>query len=96
MAAVATLLSRKTALRAELIARRAAQAPRLGPAAAAAIGDRLVSAFRLPKGAIVSAYWPLPGELDPRPCALRLAAAGHKLALPRMHGPDRPLTFHLW
>lgn len=52
--------------------------------------------FRLPQGGIVSGYWPLADELDPRPCMDRLARLGHPLALPRVRGRGRPLAFHAW
>jgi len=45
---------------------------------------------------VVSGYWPLGAELDPRPCLRRLAVRGHRLALPRMQGERSPLAFHLW
>ena len=43
---------------------------------------------------MVSGYWPMRGELDPRPALLALAAAGHPLCLPVVAGkgqaPDFP------
>jgi 5-formyltetrahydrofolate cyclo-ligase len=85
---------RKAELRALLLSRRRA-AP--DPAAAArAVADRLLAGLSMPEGALVSGYWPLGSELDPRPCLRRLAARGHRLALPRMQGPGQPLAFHLW
>jgi 5-formyltetrahydrofolate cyclo-ligase len=50
----------------------------------------------LPTTGIVSGYWPLEDELDPRPCMDRLAGLGHPLALPRVQGRGRPLAFHAW
>ncbi|HSA82444.1 MAG TPA: 5-formyltetrahydrofolate cyclo-ligase [Geminicoccaceae bacterium] len=87
------LVRRKAELRALLLARRRA-AP--GPAAAVAVADRLLHEIDVPQGAVVSGYWPLAGELDPRPCLHRLAARGHPLALPRMQGQGQPLAFHPW
>ena len=66
-----------------------------GPAAAEAVAERIVCAFRLPPG-IVSGYWPLADEFDPRPAMARLAGLGHPLALPRVQGWGRPLAFHAW
>lgn len=60
------------------------------------MASRIVAEFRLPDGGIVSGYWPLAGELDPRPAMHRLAALGHPLALPRVQGRGRPLSFHAW
>ena len=57
----------------------------MGAAAAEAVADRLVREFRLPPG-IVSGYWPLADEFDPRPAMVRLAGLGHPLALPRVQG----------
>jgi 5-formyltetrahydrofolate cyclo-ligase len=88
------LVRRKAELRALLLSRRRA-AP--DPAAAAlAAADRLLRDVILPPDAVVSGYWPLGSELDPRPSLGRLAARGHRLALPRMQGERRPLAFHLW
>jgi 5-formyltetrahydrofolate cyclo-ligase len=87
------LVRRKAELRALLLTRRPA-AP--GPAAAAAVADRLLHDIGVPPAAVVSGYWPLAGELDPRPCLRRLGARGHPLALPRMQGQGQPLAFHSW
>jgi 5-formyltetrahydrofolate cyclo-ligase len=88
------LARRKAELRALLLSRRRA-AP--DPAAAArAVADRLLRDVTLPDAAVVSGYWRLGSELDPRPCLRRLAARGHRLALPRMQGERRPLAFHRW
>ena len=71
------LVRRKAELRALLLSRRRA-AP--DPAAAArAVAERLLRDVTLPDAAVVSGYWPLGGELDPRPCLRRLAARGHRL-----------------
>jgi 5-formyltetrahydrofolate cyclo-ligase len=64
--------------------------------AAEAVADLLIGAFRLPDGGIVSGYWPLADELDPRPTMMRLVTLGHPLALPRVQGPGQPLAFHAW
>jgi len=47
---------------------------------------------------VISAYWPMGSEMDPRPLMLRLAEAGADLCLPRLlEGPARaPLRFHRW
>lgn len=93
---VSPLVEAKAKLRAEVLERRAAMEPGLRATAAAAVADRLTRHFRLPEGGVVSGYWPLEGELDPRPALQRLADAGHPLALPRMYGRQEPLVFHLW
>lgn len=91
-----SLVRRKAALRAEQRRGRSAAAARLGAAAAEAVARRIVTEFELPPGAIVSGYWPLAGEFDPRPAMQRLAGLGHPLALPRVQGWGRPLAFHAW
>lgn len=46
-------------------------------------------------GAVLAAYWPLPGEADPRPLALALAERhGWSLALPVVTGDE--LVFRRW
>lgn len=45
-------------------------------------------------GAIVSAYWPMRSEADPRPLALALATAGASLCLPAFVG--RVMEFRVW
>ena len=64
--------------------------------AAETVADRLIAAFRLPEGAVVSGYWPLADELEPRPAMSRLAALSDPLALPRVQGRGRALAFHAW
>jgi 5-formyltetrahydrofolate cyclo-ligase len=91
-----SLVRRKAALRREQRRQRSALDPHLGVAAAEAVADRLARAFRLPPGSVVSGYWPLADEFDPRPAMARLAGLGHPLALPRVQGWGRPLAFHAW
>jgi 5-formyltetrahydrofolate cyclo-ligase len=91
-----SLVRRKAALRAEQRRRRGAVAAQLGVMAADAVARQIVSEFRLPPGAIVSGYWPLADEFDPRPAMDRLAGLGHPLALPRVQEWGRPLAFHAW
>jgi len=50
----------------------------------------------LPRGAVVSFYWPMGDEADPRALAHALAARGHKLALPVVAAKRSPLHFRLW
>lgn len=62
-------------------------------------GERLVEHFPfelLTPGAVVSAYWPLPGEIDPRPLMAALARRGARLALPVVVAPRSPLIFRAW
>lgn len=50
----------------------------------------------LPKSCIIAGYHAVRSEADPAPLMLRLAAAGHSLALPCVTRPDTPLTFRLY
>jgi 5-formyltetrahydrofolate cyclo-ligase len=85
----------KRRLRAGAEARRAAAAA-TAEAAGNVVCARLLDAVRLPQGAVVSAYWPMRCELDPRPLMHALHEAGHPMALPDMPGIGRPLVFRAW
>ena len=61
-----------------------------------AIRDRYLSAFEPPAGAVVSAFWPMPGELDLRPLLEALHARGCVCALPVVVARDAPLVFRAW
>jgi 5-formyltetrahydrofolate cyclo-ligase len=63
---------------------------------ATAIPDRFLAAVSIPPDAAVSGYWPMRGELDPRPLMTALSARGHGLCLPVVVGKDRPLLFRAW
>ncbi len=91
---IATLDDEKRRLRAEAKRRRAAAAAAEG--AAEALRDRLLADLALPEGAVVSAYWPMGSERDPRPLMAALHGRGHPLALPAVAGPERPLVFRAW
>lgn len=47
-------------------------------------------------GRRIAAYWPLPGEPDPRDALRRWQAAGWQILLPRVVMPQAPLAFHGW
>jgi 5-formyltetrahydrofolate cyclo-ligase len=47
-------------------------------------------------GAVVSGFWPLPGEIDIRPLLLALAGRGHVVALPETPARGQRLIFHRW
>ena len=63
-------------------------------------GNTLAACFHesvhLPRGAIVSGYWPLPGELDIRPLVHQIHEAGHPIALPVVKAKGEPLLFRRW
>ncbi len=94
------LVRRKAELRARLLARRseleAAEAAAAADAVAARVAELIPAEQDPAEQAVVAAYWPLAGELDPRPAMRRLAARGHRLALPRMQGKGLPLAFHVF
>ena len=85
----------KRRLRAGAEARRAAAAAATEEAGHA-VCARLLDAVPVPQGAVVSAYWPMRCELDPRPLLHALHEAGHAIALPDMPGMGRPLVFRAW
>jgi len=82
--------------RAALRARRSG----LDPAERAACDDAIVAALRALvdalKPASLAAWWPMPGEPDPRAAFARWHAAGIALALPRVAAPGAPLVFERW
>ncbi len=49
-----------------------------------------------PRDTVISGYWPIRDEIDPRPLLDSLAARGHALALPVVGPPDAPLVFRAW
>ncbi len=65
-------------------------------AAARSIAERVSTLVDVHDRSVVSAYWPLPGELDPRPALLSLVKCGAAGALPRVVGDGKPLDFHAW
>jgi 5-formyltetrahydrofolate cyclo-ligase len=44
----------------------------------------------------VAGYWPVGGEIDPRPLLAALAKAGREIALPRMVSREGPARFLAW
>jgi 5-formyltetrahydrofolate cyclo-ligase len=90
------LVERKAALRTQALGRRAGMAESYRRSVADAVAALVADELPLAAGAIVSGYWPLSGELDPRVAMARLGSRGHPLALPRLDGPGRPLRFLAW
>ena len=86
----------KKELRATLLARRRALPEEARVRAAGEAAEIFLDAVRLPVGEPVSGYWPMRGELDPRPLMARLAGRGHPLLLPAVVGDGQPLTFREW
>jgi len=95
-----SLANDKAELRKDCYARRNAIEPKAAAAAANEVAGRVTTEIGLAgidlTNCIVSAYWPLKSELDPRPAIRALALRGANLALPRTVGDGNPLAFHLW
>jgi 5-formyltetrahydrofolate cyclo-ligase len=93
----ASLIEEKDRLRRSAGQRRSELAAAEAPAVAGArAADQFMTEFSIPAGTIVSAYWPMGDELDPRPLIRRLQAAGHVIGLPVVVAKGAPLTFRAW
>jgi len=86
----------KRALRRALLQDRAEVMPAHAATARLAIRDRYLTAFDPQPGTVVSAFWPMPGELDLRPLLEALHARGCVCALPVVVGRNMPLVFRRW
>lgn len=56
----------------------------------------LDAAAELTRFAVVGLYWPFRGEIDTRPLARRLIAAGTRVGLPVVVARDAPVEFREW
>jgi len=96
-AAISSLAARKAALRREAKARRAVAArAATGDAPGEAVCRRVLDAIPIADGAVVSAYWPMDDELDPRPLMRALHARGCTIGLPVVVGRGHALRFRRW
>jgi 5-formyltetrahydrofolate cyclo-ligase len=86
----------KTAMRARAKARRGRIAAGTRRRAPDRVAKNLLRDIALPSGSVISAYWPLPDELDTGPLLAMLAAAGHQVALPVVVASGAPLQFRRW
>jgi 5-formyltetrahydrofolate cyclo-ligase len=75
-----------------LARRRAAHSAAAGEAAA----RHFLAAAPLSPRAVVSAYWPMGEELDPRPLMRALHEVGHRVCLPVVVERAAPLAFRAW
>ena len=92
-----SLIEEKAAFRRKMGERRRALAAAEMPAEAGRrAADVFFSQFKLPEGAIVSAYWPMGDELDPRPLIQQLHAKGVSICLPVVVGKGLALAFRRW
>ena len=58
--------------------------------------DRFLESISVKPRCDVSGYWPIQGELDPRPLLTRLLQRGCRCALPVIVGRELPLMFREW
>ena len=80
-------------------ARRARLAPEARAAASLAVRDRLsewLASTPIARDGVISGYWPIRDEIDPRPAMQALAERGYRLALPVSIAHGEPLTFRAW
>jgi 5-formyltetrahydrofolate cyclo-ligase len=94
-----TIAAEKAALRKIMRARRAALAPEARAVASLAVRDRLMAwlaSAALARESVISGYWPIRDELDPRPTLQALAERDYRLALPVSIAHGEPLAFRAW
>lgn len=77
------------------LARRSAIDEPARAAAARTIAER-VAAIDLPAGAVVSGFLPIRGEIDALPALERIAARGHRIALPVVLADRTTMIFRAW
>ena len=87
---------RKREFRTAAKLRRAEAAAEDPVAAGYALCERVLGALSFPAGCVVSAYWPIGSEIDPRPLMHRLHDDGHPIALPVVAEAGGPLMFRAW
>ncbi|MDF1792769.1 MAG: 5-formyltetrahydrofolate cyclo-ligase [Thalassobaculaceae bacterium] len=85
----------KAELRTRMSARRQVMA---GEAADAAhrLAMNLSAVIAPSSGTIVSGYWPMRGEIDPRPCLTALWSGGCRISLPVVPDDKQALIFREW
>ena len=91
-----SLAERKRVLRSAAKRCRAEAAADDPEAAGYALCERVLGALTFSEGCVVSAYWPIGSEIDPRPLMRHLHEHGHPIALPAVVGKGRPLVFRAW
>ena len=93
----ASLLHDKLEFRRAAFARRKALAQVEAPTVAGAKAAlRFLAGIAVPPGSVVSAYWPMGEEIDPRPLMERLHGAGIAVGLPVVVAKNAPLLFRRW
>ena len=86
----------KSAARAEARVRRSAITAHERDGASTKAAAWFLKDFTLSKNSVISAYWPLPSELDCRPLLCALLDHGHHIALPVVMARTRTLSFRRW
>ncbi len=86
-----TQSAHRAALRKEIRARREATPP--APGDGEQVRDLFLSRKPMVRGAEVAGYWPMRGEMDPRPLMAALKDLGARLSLPVAHRPHAPMHF---
>lgn len=90
------LPARKAALRRVILKRRSAANTAEHGHAGATLA-RLASAHSWPTPpGVMTGFWPVRGEIDPRPMMEVLRAAGWQIALPVVVANEAPLVFRAW
>jgi 5-formyltetrahydrofolate cyclo-ligase len=79
-----------------VVAERRRQAVLSLPRSGEDLRDRFLAAIPIAGHDAVSAFWPLPDELDTRPLIKALATRGHRIGLPVVIKRGQPLLFRLW
>ncbi len=91
-----SLKERKRQARAVAKVARAEAAAEDPAATGHALCERVLPAIEFPDGCVVSAYWPIGSEIDPRPLMTHLHEDGHPIALPVTPARGNPLVFRAW
>lgn len=81
MTALSEIRSRKADIRNAALSRRGTLSAQERIEASLALAGR-IGELDFPAGAVVSAFWPIRDEIDPRPAMQLLADRGHALCLP--------------
>lgn len=86
----------KAQLRERALARREAIGDAARKQAAGRAAEHFFSEVPVDHGQIISAYWPMRGEIDVKPLLSRLMDEGWLVCLPVVMGEDLPLAFRRW
>jgi 5-formyltetrahydrofolate cyclo-ligase len=91
-----THAAKKAELRQTCLNRRDQAARQAGTDAAQNALRHFLADVAISPQAVISAYWPMRGELDPVPLITELVGRGHACALPVITGRDAALEFRSW